>query len=58
MSALTKTAPSEEPKLKLCMLNVVHTYDLTPVMRRIMLGGKDLEPSMCRAMPSALISSC
>jgi NADPH-dependent ferric siderophore reductase len=43
MSALTKTVSREEQTLKLCMLHVVRVYDLTPLMRRIVLGGKDLK---------------
>ncbi|MCG7393635.1 siderophore-interacting protein [Microvirga sp. ACRRW] len=36
-------APRIEPKLQLCVLHVVRIYDLTPHMRRIVLGGRDLE---------------
>ena len=40
--SLTATIPNE-PKLQLCVLHVVRTYDLTPHMRRIVLGGRDLD---------------
>jgi len=32
----------DEPRLQLCILHVVRAYDLTPHMRRIVLGGQDL----------------
>ena len=35
--------PQAEPKLQLCILHVVRTFDLTPHMRRIVLGGRGLE---------------
>lgn len=43
MSTLTKALSREVQKLKLCMLHVVRAYDLTTLMRRIVLGGADLE---------------
>jgi NADPH-dependent ferric siderophore reductase len=37
------SAPKEEHKLQLCILHVVRAYNLTPHMRRVVLGGRDLE---------------
>lgn len=41
--SLTSDPSPEENKLQLCILHVVRTYDLTPHMRRIVLGGRDLD---------------
>ncbi|MCB5176696.1 siderophore-interacting protein [Microvirga lenta] len=42
MSDATKAPAQKETRLQLCILHVVRTIDLTPRMRRIVLGGQDL----------------